>query len=94
MRISLVSNNEEEKVSNAYSASHKKRHSKKSRGPRRNVDMSKIECYQCYKMGHYRSDCPDNPKNKKRSRDQANVVEEGSPKKTKPEELDIRDLRY
>ena len=75
MRISLVSNNEEEKLSNAYSTSHKKGHSKKSRGPRKKVDTSKIECYQCHEMGHYKSDCPKNPKNKKRNRDQANVVE-------------------
>ena len=46
MRISLVSNNEEEKVSNAYSASHKKGNFKKSKGPRRKVDMSNTECYQ------------------------------------------------
>lgn len=76
MRISLVTNNEEEKVSNAYSAHHKKGNFKKTKGPRRKVDMSKIECYQCHKMGHYKSDYPDNPKNKKKNRDQANVVEE------------------
>jgi len=44
MRISLVYNNEEEKVSNAYSASHKKGYTKKSRAPRNKVDISKIEC--------------------------------------------------
>jgi len=94
MRISLVTNNEEEKVSNAYSAYDKKRNFKKSKGPRRKVDMSKIECYQCHRMGHSKSDCLDNPKNKKRNRDQANVAEEGSPKKNKAKELDIRDLHY
>lgn len=52
MRISLVSNNKEGIVSNAYSASHKKGHSKKSKGEINMVDMSKIECYQCHKMGH------------------------------------------
>jgi len=45
-------------------------------------------------MGHYRSDCPDNPKIEKRNKDQANIVEEGSPKKNKTKELDIRDLHY
>ena len=94
MRISLVSNKKEEKVPNAYSASHKKGHSKKSRGPIRKVNMSKIESYQCQKMDHYRSHCPDNPKNKKRNRYQSNVVEEGSPKKKKTEESEIKDLYY
>ena len=88
MRISLKTNkeNEEEKVSNAYSAHHKKGNFKKSSGPRRKVDMSKIECYQCHKMGHYKSDCLDNPKNKKRDKDHANVVEEGSSKKNETKE--------
>ena len=45
-------------------------------------------------MCHCRSDCPDNPKNKKRNKYQANAAEEGSPKKNKAEELDIRDLHY
>ena len=56
--------------------------------------MSKVECYQCHKLSHYRSDCPDTPRNKKRERDQANVVEEGSQKKNKTEESEIKDLRY
>lgn len=56
--------------------------------------MSKIECYQYHKMGHYKNDCLGNPKNKKRNRDQANFVEKGSPKNNKAEELDIRDLHY
>ena len=56
--------------------------------------MSNIECYQYHKKGHYKSDCPENPKNKKRGRDQANLAIEGDPKKVKPEEPDIRDLHY
>jgi len=94
MRIFLISNNKEEKVSSAYSASHKKGYSKKSRELRTKVDMYKIQCYQCHKIDHYRSDCPYNPKNNKRGKDQTNVGEEGCPKKTKPKELDIRDLHY
>jgi len=78
-------------VSNAYIAQHK---GKKSKGPRKKVDMSKVECCQCHKKGHYKSDCPDNPRNKKRERDQANVAEEEDLKKAKLEESDIRVLHY
>ena len=46
--------------------------------------MSKVECYECHKKGHYRSDCLDNTRNKKRERDQDNVAEEGDPKKVEP----------
>jgi len=56
--------------------------------------MSKVECYQCHKKGRYRSDCPNNPRNKKRERGQANVVEEEDLKKAKLEEPNIRDLHY
>ena len=55
--------------------------------------MSKVECYQCHKKGHYRSDHLDNPKNKK-DIDCANIVEEEDPKKVKPEESDIKDPHY
>lgn len=54
--------------------------------------MSNIECYQCHKKFHYKSDCPNTPNNKKRDRDHANFSEEGDSKKAKPEESDIRDL--
>ena len=65
----------------------------KKKGPRKKVDMSKIECYHCHKMGHYRSECPDNPRSKKK--DRANVAEVvSSPKKAKPKENYIRDLHY
>lgn len=67
---------------------------KRLKGPRKKVDMSKIECYQCHKKGHYKSDCHENPKNKKRGRDYANFVEEGDSNKVKFEEPDIRDLYY
>ena len=89
LRISLATNSEG--VLNAYIAQHK---GNKSKGPRKKVDMSKVESYQCHKRGHYRSECPDNLRNKKRERDQANIVEEGDPNKVKPEEFDIRDLHY
>lgn len=89
LRISLVAN--PEGVSNAYTAQHKR---KKSKGPQKKVDMSKVECYQCHKKGHYRSDYPNNPKNNKRDRDHANIVEEEDTKKSKPEVSDIRGLHY
>jgi len=40
-------------------------------------------------MGHCKNDCPKNPRNKKR-----NIVKEGSPKKNKTEESEIKDLYY
>ena len=86
----MVTNNEE--VSNSYVAHHKGRFKKK--GPKMKVEMSKIECYHCHKMGHYRSDCPNNLGSKKRDRDHANMSEEtSSPKNAKTEE-ELRDLHY
>ncbi len=64
------------------------------KGLERKVNLSKIKCYNFHKMGHYRNNCLDNPRNKKRSRDQANVAKEGSPKKNRTEELEIKDLYY
>jgi len=78
-------------VSNAYVVHHKE---KRLKGPRKKVDMSKIECYQCHKKDHHKSDCPENPKNKKRGRDQANLVVEGDSNKVKPKESNIRDIHY
>jgi len=89
LRISLVAN--PKGLSNAYVAQHR---GNVKRGPKRKVDMSKVECYQCHKKGYYRSERPDNPRNKKRERDQANVAKEEDLKKAKPEEFDIRDLHY
>lgn len=51
LRISMVTNLEG--VSNAYVAHDK---GKRLKGLRKKVDMSKIECYQCHKKGHYKSD--------------------------------------
>jgi len=88
VRISLVRNkeNEEEKISNDYSAHHKNNRTfKKYKGPISKVDLSNIECYNCHKMGHYRSNCPKNSRNKKKEREHANVVDEGPPKKNKME---------
>lgn len=89
LRISMVV--DPEGVSNAYVSHHK---GERSKGPRKKFDMSKIEWYQCHKKGHYKSDCLENPRNKKRGRDQANFLEEGGSKKVKLEESDIRDIHY
>lgn len=64
--VSLVNNkeDEEEYISNAYSAHHKKKGTfKKFKGPKKKVDLSKIECYNCHKMGHYKNQCPENLRN-------------------------------
>ena len=45
-----------------------------------------------HKMGHYRKNCHENPRNKRKDRDQANIVNEGSPKKNKMEEFEVKDL--
>ena len=46
-------------------------------------------------MGHYKSHCPRNPRNKKRNRNQANVTDEGPSKKNKTEEdSEVKDLYY
>jgi hypothetical protein len=70
----------------------RKRNLQEVKGPRRKVDLSKIECYNCHKMGHYKSDCPENPRIRRENRDQANVVDEGSPKKNKTEESEVKGL--
>jgi len=88
--------NEEENTSNDYSANHKKKGTfKKFKGPKKNMDLSKVECYNCHKMGHYQSHCPKKPRNKKRNRDQVNVVDEAPSKKNKTEEESkVKDLYY
>lgn len=81
------------KVSNAYSAHHKNKGSfKKSKGPKINIDISEIKCYNCHNMVHYKSDCIENPRNKKREREYENIADEGPPKKKKKEEYEVKDL--
>jgi len=86
-QISLVNNkkeNEEENTSNSYSYHHKKRGSfKKFKGPKKKVDLSRIECYNCHKMGHYKNQFLENPRNKKRDSDQSNVTDEAPLKNNK-----------
>ena len=98
-RISLVNNKEEdeeeENTLNPYFAHHKKKGTfKKFKGPKKKVDLSKIECYNRHKMGRYKNQHLENPKNKKRDRDQTNITEEAPPKKIKIEELEVKYLYY
>lgn len=97
-RISLANHKKEEdedNTSNAYYANHNKKGGyKKFKGPKKKVDLSKIECYNCHKMGHYKSQCPENLRNKKREREHGNVVDEVPPKKNKTEESEVKDLYY
>lgn len=59
------------------------------------MDLSKVECYNFHKMGHYKSNCPRNPRSKKRDRDQANVTHEAPSKKNKTEEeSEVKELYY
>ena len=96
--ISLVSEkreDEENNTSNAYSSHHmKKGVYKKFKGPKKQVDLSKIECYNCHKMGHYKSQYPENQRKKKREIEHANVVDEAPPKKNKTKESEVRYLYY
>lgn len=45
-------------------------------------------------MGHYKSHCPESPRNKGRDRDQANIVNKAPRKKSKIEESEVNDLHY
>jgi len=95
VRISLVRDkeSEEEKISNSSSTHQKNKGTfNKFIGPRKNIDIFKIKCYNCHHMGHYRSNCPKNPRNKRRYRDQANNANEGSPKKNTMEGFEVKDM--
>ena len=43
-------------------------------------------------MGHYKSHCPENPRNKKIEIEHANVVDKSPPKKNKTKESKVEDL--
>ena len=70
--ISLVSDkkeDEENNTSNSYSSHQKKKGVyKKFKGPKKKVDLSKVECYNWHTKGHYKSQCPKNPRNKRTDR--------------------------
>jgi hypothetical protein len=37
---------------------------KKRKGGKKNIDFSKVKCFQCHKMGHFASQCPERKKKK------------------------------
>ena len=46
-------------------------------------------------MGHYKKQCPKNPKNNKWERDRTTIFIDQDPwKKTKIEDLDVKDVLY
>ena len=45
-------------------------------------------------MGHYKNQCPENIRNKKRDSDQENITDEAPPKKNETEESEFKDLCY
>ena len=96
--ITLINNKKEEEeynTSNVYSSHHKKKGVyKKFKGPKKKVNLYKIECYNCHKIGHYKNTCPTNLRNKKNEREHAIVVEEAPPKKNKNEVSKVKDLYY
>ena len=44
--------------------------------------MSKIECYQCHKKGHYKSECLENPRDKKREEIKPTFMKKGTQRKS------------
>jgi hypothetical protein len=38
---------------------------KKKKGGKKDIDFSKVKCFQCHKMGHFASQCPEKKKKNK-----------------------------
>jgi hypothetical protein len=62
------------------------------RKPNQEKDISKIQCFNCRKYGHYKNHCPELKKRKEKQ--EASIAEEKEPtKKTKQDERDFFFLR-
>jgi hypothetical protein len=46
------------------SSPYTQRKEEEEKGGKKNIDFSKVKCFQCHKMAHFASQCPDR-KNKK-----------------------------
>jgi phage terminase small subunit len=60
------------------------------RKPNQEKDISEIQCFNCQKYGHYRNQCPELKKRKKKH--EASIAEEKEP--TKKTKQDGRDFFY
>jgi hypothetical protein len=51
---------------------------KKKKGGKKNIDFSKVKCFQCHKMGHFASQCPERKKKNKPQMAASTAVDEFS----------------
>jgi hypothetical protein len=91
-RISTKEKSQKKDDDQSYRAKFKKFRNKKKfdsrKKPKQEKDMSKIQCFNCRKYGHYRNHCPDLKKRKKTH--EAIILEEKEPsKKVKQDEADL-----
>jgi hypothetical protein len=91
-RISAKEKSQKKDDDQAYTTKFKKFRNKKkfgsSKKPNQEKDMSKIQCFNCRKYGHYRNQCPELKKRKETH--EATVAKEKEPsKKVKQDEADF-----
>jgi hypothetical protein len=91
-RISAKEKSQKKDDDQAYTTKFKKFRNKKKFGsrkkPNQEKDMSKIQCFNCRKYGHYRNQCPELKKRKETH--EATVAKEKEPsKKVKQDEADF-----
>jgi hypothetical protein len=91
-RISTKEKSQKKDDDQAYTTKFKKLRNKKKfdsrKKPNQEKDMSKIQCFNCRKYGHYRNQCPE--LNKRKETHEETVAEEKEPsKKVKQDEADF-----